>query len=134
MTAKGEVLNRSLSEVRFSPDGACVQLYLTDSVPPYGTVVLTCSNVLAFHMHRTADDSIPFFLGEVTWQPLAAARQEQTLSRLNYPFQNESGELLLPPWSEAVHVHFEGSVCGDIVCSACSISQEQRASHALPVG
>jgi hypothetical protein len=134
MTARGELLNRSLSEVRFSPDGGSVQLYLTDTVPPYGTAVLTCSNLLAFHLHRTADDPAPFFLGEVTWQPLTSARQEQTLGRLGYSFLNEGGTILLPVWSEAVHVHFEGSVCGDIICSRCSVGEEGPVQHAPPVG
>ena len=52
-----ERIDRSLSEVRFSPDGGSVQLYLTDSVPPYGTVVLTCDNLLSAEV-VTADGQV----------------------------------------------------------------------------
>ena len=125
MSNRGEILNRSLSEVRFSPEGGSVQLFLTDSIPPHGTIVMTCENLLAFHFHRTADDAIPYFLGEVRWQPLAAAAQSQALARLGYSFFNERGGLLEPGWGQAVHLHFEGSVCGDIVCQGCSVHEEE---------
>ncbi len=131
MTDRGEILNRSLSEVRFSPDGGAVQLFLTDSVPPYGTIILTCVNLLAFHLHRTADDAAPYFLGEVTWQPLTSANQGQALARLNYSFFDEGGGVLQPDW-QAMYIHFEGSVCGDIICRGCSVREEEQLQYASP--
>lgn len=133
MSNRGEIRNRSLSEVRFSPDGGAVQLFLTDSVAPYGTVVLTCENLLAFHLHRTADDVVPYFLGEVRWQPLAGASQSQALVRLGYSFFNERGSLLEPDWGQVVHLHFEGSLCGDIICRGCSAHEEELSQLSLPV-
>ena len=123
MTDQGAMLNRSLSEVRFGPDCGSVQLYLTDSAPPHGTVVLTCANVLAFHFHRTSADAAPYFLGELTWLPLKSANQTPALARLGYSFLDESGGVLQPNW-QATHIHFEGSVCGDIVCRGCSFQEE----------
>jgi hypothetical protein len=125
MTDRGEILNHSLSELRFSPDGGSVQLFLTDSVPPYGTVVLTCDNLLAVHLHRTADDAVPYFLDEVRWQPLAGANQSQALGRLGYSFLNERGDILEPGWGQVVSLHFEGSLCGDIICRGCSVQEEE---------
>src|ERR1700722_5308810 len=116
MTDRGEILNRSLSEIRLSPDGSSVRLLLTDSLPPYGTVVLACDNLLAFHLNRTADDELPYFIGELKWQPVSTTGQSQVLSRLGYSFLDESGAALQPDWGRAIHLHFEGSVCGDIVC------------------
>lgn len=134
MSDRGEMLNCSLSELRFSPDGGSVQLFLTDSVPPYGTVVLTCDNLLALHLHRTADDAVPYFLGEVRWQPLAGASQSQVLGRLGYSFVNERGDLLEPGWGQVVSLHFEGSLCGDIICRGCSVHEEESSRLSSPVG
>ena len=125
MTDRGEFLNQSLSEIRLSSDGASVQLFLTDSVSPHRTAILACDNVLAFHVHRTADDAIPYFIGEVKWQPVACAGQAQLLGRLGYSFLDEGGDALLPSRGQVILLHFEGSICGDVVCNSCSVSSEQ---------
>jgi hypothetical protein len=134
MNLRGEVLNRSLSEVRFGADGGSVQLFLTDTVPPYATVVLVCENLLAFHVHRTAGDGAPYFLGEVRWQPLAGEKQAQALARLGYSFCNERGGILEPEWEQAIHLHFEGSLCGDIICQNCSLREEEPGRLSSSVG
>lgn len=124
MSEPGAILNRSLAEIRFTPDGRSVQLFLTDSIPPYGTIVLTCENLLVFHLHRTADDAAPYFLGEIKGQPLSGPSQSHILSRLGYSFLNERGDMLTPGWPNSVHLHLEGSLCGDIVCHRCSVREE----------
>jgi hypothetical protein len=125
MSHRGEILDHSLSGLDFSPDGASVRLFLTDSVPPHATVVLSCEDLLTFRLDRTADDAIPYFLGEVRWQPLAASARPQALAQLGYSFLDERGRPLEPTWDQAVHLHFEGSVCGDIICRDCSVHEEE---------
>jgi hypothetical protein len=125
MRCQGEILNRSLSEVRTTPDGRALLLFLTDTVPPYDTIILICHDVLSFHMHRTAGDEAPFFLGEVAWRPLEGDGAAARLSALGYPFSDEQGKLLEPGWGQVVHLHFEGSVCGDVLCRTCSVQQEE---------
>jgi hypothetical protein len=133
MTDRGEILNRSLSEIRLSPDGASMQLFLTDAIPPHGTAVLTCENVPAFHLHRTDDDETPYFIGEVKWQSLTDAGQAQELGRLGYSFFNGSG-VLLPDLAQVISLHFEGSVCGDIICGDCSLRDEPSAQYSSSGG
>lgn len=134
MNDRGTLNNRSLSELRFSSDGGSVELFLTDSVPPYGTVVLTCQNVLAFHLHRTAEDAAPYFLAEIGWHPSTAARPAQALAKLGYSFFNEQGNILEPGWNQMMEVHFEGSVCGDILCRGCLLHEEESVSCSSPAG
>jgi hypothetical protein len=126
MNDQGELFNRSLSELRTTPNGGALQLFLTDTVPPYGTIVLTCHDVLIFNIQRTAGDESPFFLGEIRWQPVAREGVADKMSRLGYSFFDERGRLLEPGWGQVVHVHFEGSVCGDALCRGCSIQEESH--------
>jgi len=129
MNYQGEIFNRSLSEVRTASNGDALSLFLTDTVPPYGTIILTCHDILIFNFQRTAGDESPFFLGEIKWQPITLEGITGKLSRFGYSFFDERGELLEPKWGQVVHVHFEGSVRGDALCRACSIQDEAAVPH-----
>lgn len=105
--------NVNLSDIKFSDEGDSVTFHLVEMMPPYKHCRLECQNVYSFIMHRSPDDRIPYFIGELVWRELTEGEKHTALERAEYPIFDQNGAFFA--CGRIIAVHVEGGICCDIL-------------------
>ena len=132
------LLDKQLIEVNLTGVGAGIVITLVDTYQPAQQTVLCCKEIVILQWHRTPPDDPPYFIPELYWREVDGEALRELLVQLRYSFSDDLGSSMLGlpplPATEAVwcrfdrpliHVHLEGAVCADIICSGLDVQESQ---------
>lgn len=114
MSQRGKLENMNLSGIEVNAEGDSVVLHLVGMVPPYEPSRFECCNVYSFAFHRSPDERVPFYVGELEWHELEDAEKQTILEKTQYPILDERGGFFVSK-AKIVCVHLEGGLCADIL-------------------
>lgn len=79
---------------------------------------IVCSGLVLFSYQLSPGDELPQYVGEVDYVPVEGVAVEALLNRLNYGFRSD------PPFPKCHHIHIDGGLSVDIVCTAARFGFE----------
>ncbi len=114
-----------LDRLRWADDGTCVTLEFT-TFPDRQRIDLEIGQVIHIVFARTLEEENveepPYWVGEVGFDELKDGGAE-ILTRLNYGFRkaSEDKEAAAYPGTTLYHLHAEGAIVLDIVCTKAAL-------------
>lgn len=106
--------NICLSSIQVEDEGATAVLGLVDTIHPHREHSLRLVDVLAMHILRTPGDKFPYFLGELSCDPMEVKDARSVLKEIGYPF-SIGRPIGLSTYRQVVHIQFDGAITGRIV-------------------
>lgn len=109
--------NYDFTNIVISSDLGSVTFELMYSESPESHSIITLQNVIQMSFSRTPDtEQLGFYIGEIKIVELHDGGQE-ILKKLNHLFVESNGEDAQYKNLPLFHLHSEGEVCFDIICS-----------------
>jgi len=109
--------NQSLSGIEIAESGSTIRFTITETFSPYNVVEVVCEDVVLFHFHRTPEDDLPYFLGEISWVQLAEEETSHILKEMQYEYSRFDESPVCTEFGRLYKLRFEGGVFGVVLCA-----------------
>jgi hypothetical protein len=112
----------NLDSVEFGPDGTTITFRFLDMSEGKPKASLECIGVTRLDYRNTSNERLAFYIGQVDCQPWTGGFSSEKADTASFGFRNVEGKMMNPPEGILVHVHLEGTVSIDVVCSDYRLS------------
>jgi hypothetical protein len=113
--------NYLLEHIEWTEDGNSIELLISKINAPGKNLNGLCQNIVLLHMHRTIPDTVPYYIGELTWRSLTDEEKRRRLKELRYSNLNRDGDVYYDSKVNLIEIHIEGGINMDIICEKFSL-------------